>query len=138
MPKTPPFGYREVSHTADWELEVWAPDLESLLEYAARGMFNLTHLELVPQPRLTREFEIRFNEPETLLIDFLSELIFFSESEKIAFDDFDLSIQGNLLHALLSGSRIKSLSKEIKAATYHNLEILESENGLVANIVFDV
>ncbi|NIW50096.1 MAG: archease, partial [Gammaproteobacteria bacterium] len=44
----------------------------------------------------------------------------------------------NLLHALLSGSRIKSLAKEIKAATYHNLEILESENGLVANIVFDV
>ena len=25
-------GYREVEHTADWELEVWATDLAGLLE----------------------------------------------------------------------------------------------------------
>jgi SHS2 domain-containing protein len=37
-------GYREREHTADWELEVWAPDLPRLLEQAARGMYRLAGL----------------------------------------------------------------------------------------------
>jgi SHS2 domain-containing protein len=138
MHHTSPFGFREISHTADWELEVWAPDLESLLEHAVRGMYHLTHLELAPQPGLTRKLEIQFSEPETLLIDFLTELIYLTESEKIGFDGFNLQIQGDRLIAILSGSKIGSLAKEIKAATYHNLEVREYKDGLVANIVFDV
>jgi SHS2 domain-containing protein len=133
-----PFGFREISHTADWELEVYAPDLESLLEQAARGMYHLTHLVLAPRPCLTRKLEIQFTEPETLLIDFLTELLYISESEKIAFDDFDLQIIGDRFNAVMRGSNIESLAKEIKAATYHNLEIRKHEDGLVANIVFDV
>ncbi|MGW8143575.1 MAG: archease [Anaerolineales bacterium] len=132
------FGFREIPHTADWELEVWAPDLESLLEQTARGMYHLTHLNLALGPRLTRKLELQFFEPEMLLVDFLTELIYFSESEKIAFDNFNLQIQGDRLIAHLSGSKIKSLAKEIKAATYHNLEIRDTGVGLVANIVFDV
>ena len=34
-------GFREKEHTADWELDVWAPDLPALLEQAARGMYWL-------------------------------------------------------------------------------------------------
>jgi len=138
MCSTPLYGYREISHTADWELEVWAPDLVSLLEHAARGMYHLTDLKLSLHPRLARKLEIRIGEPETLLIDFLTELIYLIESERIAFDQFNLEINGDLLIALLSGFRIESVAKEIKAATYHNLEIRETGDGLVANIVFDV
>jgi SHS2 domain-containing protein len=138
MHPTSHYGYREISHTADWELEVWAPDLVSLLEHAARGMYHLTDLKITLHPRLTRKLEIPIGEPETLLIDFLTELIYLTESERIAFDRFDLAINGALLTAQLSGSRIASLAKEIKAATYHNLEIRETRDGLVANIVFDV
>jgi SHS2 domain-containing protein len=138
MQPASPFGFREISHTADWELEVWAPDLESLLENAARGMYHLTQLRLASGPCLTRKLDLQFFEPETLLVDFLTELIYFTESERIAFDDFNLQIQGDRLLAHLSGAKIDSLAKEIKAATYHNLEIRDTGAGLVANIVFDV
>ncbi|MFC2053874.1 archease, partial [Chloroflexota bacterium] len=30
-------GFREIEHTADWELEVWAPDILELLKQAAIG-----------------------------------------------------------------------------------------------------
>jgi SHS2 domain-containing protein len=133
-----PFGFREISHTADFELEVWAPDLGSLLEQAARGMYYLTGLELNSRPRLSRQIEISFLEPETLLIDFLTELIYLAESENLAFDEFDFQFNDDQLIALVSGAKIDSLSKEIKAATYHNLEIRDTGEGLVANIVFDV
>ena len=138
MPHLSRFGYREISHTADWELEVWSPDLASLLEQAARGMYHLTDIKLAHHPQLIRKFEIVFREPETLLIDFLTELIYLIESERIAFNDFNLQIQDDQLIALLNGSIIESFAKDIKAATYHNLEIRESGDGLVANIVFDV
>ena len=42
----PPHGYREIEHTADWELKVWAPDLRGLLEQAARGMYALSGIIL--------------------------------------------------------------------------------------------
>ncbi len=33
--------YREIDHTADWDLEVRAPTGEALLTEAARGMYQL-------------------------------------------------------------------------------------------------
>jgi SHS2 domain-containing protein len=132
------FGFREVAHTADWELEVWAPDLGTLLVQAARGMYHLADAKLSSHPRLTRKIEFPFQEPETLLIDFLTELIFLAETEGLAFDQYELQFVGNHLIALVSGAELESISKEIKAATYHNLKIRESERGLNANIVFDV
>jgi len=35
-------GFREREHTADWELQVWAPSFSGLLEQAARGMYALS------------------------------------------------------------------------------------------------
>jgi SHS2 domain-containing protein len=42
------------------------------------------------------------------------------------------------LLAQVESAPIASLAKEIKAVTYHNLAIRQTERGLQANIVFDV
>jgi SHS2 domain-containing protein len=131
-------GYREIEHTADWELHVWAPDLLSLLEAAAEGMYRLSHTELAPDPRKTREFELLFSDRESLLVDFLSELLFIGEDENIAFDGYELDFDGSRLKVRASGAPIREQAKEIKAVTYHRLQIRESERGLEVNIVFDV
>jgi SHS2 domain-containing protein len=133
-----PFGFQEVSHTADWELNVWAPDLVTLLEQAARGMYHLCGIELTTTPRLTRRIKLPFHDHEMLLIDFLTELLFLVETQGSAFDEFELEITGNQLIATLTGAEIESISKEIKAVTYHNLAIQETTRGLEASIVFDV
>ena len=133
-----PSGYREIPHTADWELEVWAPDLTTLLEQAAHGMYHLCEARLVSQPRITRRIELTFNELETLLVDFLSELLFLTESEGLAFDEFNLQIANNRLNADITGADLKSLAKEIKAVTYHNINIRDTGSEMKANIVFDV
>ena len=61
-------GYREVEHTADWELEVWATDLPGLLEQAARGMAQLSGMRLQVEPRVARSLSLSANDPETLLV----------------------------------------------------------------------
>ena len=131
-------GFREIEHTADWELEVWAPFLADLLLQAAFGMYQLVGVQISASPRLVYELRLKFTEPETLLVDFLNELLYIAESEGTIFDQFDLKIEGDQLHAKLIGAPVVSMGKEIKAATYHNLNIVETNHGLLANIVFDV
>ena len=131
-------GYREIEHTADWELHVWAPDLIALMKTAARGMYALSHTELAVAPRKSREFEIPFMDRASLLVDFLSELLFFGENEQIAFDAYQLDFGGSTLKVRASGAPIKEQAKEIKAVTYHRMQIRETERGLEVNIVFDV
>jgi SHS2 domain-containing protein len=109
-----------------------------MLEQAARGMYQMLGTEVITEPRQDRRFELKFQDPESLLVDFLSELLFFAESEGLAFDQFDLRVEGGKLQAILSGASLASLAKEIKAVTYHNLVVRETARGLEANVVFDV
>lgn len=131
-------GFREVEHTADWEIEVWAPDLPALLEQAARGMYALTNTRLAPAPRQRRELSLSAPDRESLLVAFLEELRYLAEVEGIAFDNYVLELPEDRLIAQLEGAPLISESKEIKAVTYHNLVIRESDQGLRVNIVFDV
>ncbi len=131
-------GFREIDHTADWALEVWAPTLEGLLEQAARGMYALARTQLAPEPRVTRTFTLPFEDPETLLVDFLNELLFLEEVEGLGFDTFHLRLEDGRLHARLEGAPIERMEKLIKAATFHNLQVQSSPEGWRAQVVFDV
>ncbi len=131
-------GFREIEHTADWELEVWAPDYLALLEQAAHGMYALSGTCLQPGSRLVRSLSIKMDDPESLLVRFLGELLFLDEKEGLGFDGFELQLEAGWLQARLAGAAVVSKRKEIKAVTYHNLAIRQTEKGLEVNIVFDV
>lgn len=135
---THPVGYREVEHTADWELEVWAPTMADLLEQAARGMYHLSGIALHPGERIKKELFIEASDKESLLVSFLSELLYIAETENQAFDGFNLKLDNFNVDARLVGGTIDRQSKEIKAVTFHQLEVLTTATGLRVNIVFDV
>jgi SHS2 domain-containing protein len=131
-------GFRELEHTADWELEVWATDLVTLLEEAARGMYSISGTSLQVNLYLTRELEISAHDPESTLVTFLEELLYLGEVEGLGFDKFELKLIDEHLLARLGGAPIASQEKEIKAVTYHNLKVRETMRGIEVNIVFDV
>lgn len=131
-------GYREVEHTADWELEVWAPNFPTLLEQASRGMYSLAGVKILESPRTTRNLSLVITDYESALVEFLNELVWFDEAENLAFDQFQITIDEDRLTAVLAGSAIVHQYKEIKAVTFHNLHINQTERGLQVNIVFDV
>jgi len=136
--KSPTQGHREVEHTADWGLEVWALDLPGLMEEAARGMFELMGVQVSEESRCHRQLEIGADDREQLLVSFLEELLFMADAEDLAFDGFMLNLVDTNLLARLEGGYIVSRIKEIKAVTYHYLEISETKRGLKTSIVFDV
>jgi len=131
-------GFREIEHTADWALSAWAPSLVALLQQAAQGMYSLAKISLAAKPRLEREFEFPISDRETLIVDFLSELLFFGEDEHLAFDEYKIEIGATSCKFRVCGAPIAAQSKEIKAVTFHDLIVQETEKGLEVNIVFDV
>jgi SHS2 domain-containing protein len=131
-------GFEEIPHTADWSIRVWAEDLAGLLAESARGMYWLAEAEFVDQPRIKRTFETEGIDGESLLVAFLSELVYYAEQEYAGFNDFEISIKNDRLKVEMEGAPLKSLSKVIKAVTWHKLEIRESARGLEVEIVFDV
>jgi SHS2 domain-containing protein len=131
-------GYRELAHTADWELEVWAPDMSGLLCQAADGMYRLMAVELASGPRQRRRLELEADDRESLLVEFLQELLFLCESDGLAFDSLELCVEDLRLQATLEGAPVASQAKEIKAVTFHRLAVQKTARGFETRVVFDV
>jgi|SRR5688572_13316817 SHS2 domain-containing protein len=131
--------FREIDHTADWALEVWAPTLEQLFVEAARGMYALAGAAPGEGARERRPVALTGGDAESLLVGWLQELLYFTESEGLAFDEFHIaSLTPQALAAEAVGAPAAHLEKVIKAVTYHNLAIRPTEFGQSVTLVFDV
>ena len=131
-------GFREISHTADWELEVWAPDLASLLEQSASGMYHLMGICLDKNKTVKRIINIQAADDESILVSFLSELLYICETDEEAFQKFAFRRKPEYFEVEMAGSSILSIERYIKAVTYHNLAITKRQTGVSVQIVFDV
>jgi SHS2 domain-containing protein len=131
-------GFEEISHTADWSARVWAEDLPSLFVEAARAMNSLSGTAAGNGPRMKRTYQTEGPDAESLLVAFLSELLYYQEQEDLVLDTFDLRVAGQWLKVEMEGAQLASSEKAIKGVTYHNLNIERTKHGLETTIVFDV
>lgn len=132
--------FEEIEHTADWALRICGRDLNHLLINAARGMSSLLVSDLTSIP-LTHQEQIKLDayDAEALLVNWLGELAYWAEAESIVFAQFDMQhVTPTTLQSVVHGGHVPDLKKHIKAVTYHNLEIVETADGLEATVVFDV
>ena len=129
-----------VEHTADWSLRVRGEDLAELFANAAIGMAML----IVENPdalpvSVERSLELQAYDAESLLVDWLNELAYLAETEQLVFSRIEIKeINKRSLEATVRGGEAPVLDKHIKAVTFHNLAIKETESGLEVTIVFDV
>ncbi len=130
--------FEEIPHTADWSLRVWAEDLPRLFSEAARGLNALAGTQFTPGPPVEHRLKLSAPDLESLLVNFLSELLFIGEQEKLAFHEFRINIHGSELEVVMAGTPVLSIDKAIKAVTYHNLHIIKTSEGFETEIVFDV
>jgi riboflavin kinase/FMN adenylyltransferase len=144
------YRFRELDHTADRALHVWGGGLPDLIVGAARGMCSLMgDLEdLVPDVWRTIRLEAR--DREALLVEWLNELLFLIEQEGLLFMDFRIQslsdspeieqtgTAGAKLTANVGGAVAPVTRAHIKAATFHDLELVEDEAGWSTVITFDV
>jgi SHS2 domain-containing protein len=129
-----------VDHTADWAVRVYGRSLADLFIHAAQGMASL----MVADPdaierQETIKIELDAYDAESLLVDWLTELAYWAETEQKVGRTFEVTaISPTHLNATVHGGQADELQKHIKAVTFHNLAIIETDAGLEATIVFDV
>ncbi len=130
--------FEEIQHTADWALRIWAGSLPELFAEAARGMNAISGTQPAPGPSVRRTLETRAPDAESLLVAFLSELVYAAEQDHLVFNAFEIELQENKLKVSMVGVPLLSLNKPIKAVTYHNLLICKTNEGFQVEMVFDV
>jgi len=131
--------FEEIEHTADLALRVYGQDMRELFANAAYGMFAMMAEPSLEGPTREREVSLEAMDSESLLVDWLNELIYLHEVERETYSQFNIqTLSPTKLKAHVIGGPTRIKTKAIKAATFHDLAIKETANGLVATIVFDV
>ena len=83
--------------------------------------------------------EVQGQDKESLLCNFLDEILYLMDSEHFVTSRAEITLRGNNLKAELYGDDTKNYTlSHIKAATYAEMEIKKNENGWVAQVVMDV
>ncbi len=130
--------YQELDHTADWAFRAFGSDLKELFQNAAYALFALEGA-LDAQSTLTREIHVQGIDREALLVNWLSELLFLQETQRETYQKFEIvNLSDTELRAIVHGARAQPLTKFIKAVTYHDLKIEQTEKGWQATVVVDV
>src|SRR6185369_1554098 len=135
--------YELFEHTADLGLRVSADSLEELFVDAARGLLAM----LVADPEsvrsvTTKTISLSADEPAYLLFDWLSELLYAFETDKLLLAEFELAIDGNKLTAACRGETMDEsrhrMEHEVKAVTYHGLRLEQTASGWFAEVIVDI
>ena len=135
--------YELFEHTADLGLRVRAASLEELLAEAGRGFLAMlvANPEAV-RPVQSRTIELAAEEPGYLLFDWLSELLFAFESEKLLLAEFDLQLSAGKLTATCRGEPMDTtrhqMEHEVKAITYHGLRVEPQGDQWSAELIVDI
>jgi SHS2 domain-containing protein len=131
-----------LDHTADVGIIAYGADLRQAFANAARGLFSLiTELDDVEEV-LHRDIELTASDEESLLVEWLNELVYHFDTESIVFKRFDI-IQLNNTHLKARGygekvdSSRHKLKTGVKAATYHMLKV-DKNNGFRVQVLFDI
>lgn len=133
--------FREIEHSADIAIEVYGKDLSELFENALEGLLflSLQNREKSEDSR-EKKIELEASSPEELLVDFLNEIIFLINVEDTVPVDGRVSVKDNKLEAKLEiqkeGTQ-DNIKQEIKAATYHKLDLKRTGGEFKIEVFFD-
>lgn len=135
--------FKVLDHTADIGLIVYGEDLKALFENAGEAFFHLvTDLRKV-RSRTERRIEIRGEILERLMVDWLTELLYLHDVENLLFKKFKVESIGEAgLKAMVKGEPFQEgvhvIKTEVKAVTYHRIEVRKENGGWRAQIIFDL
>jgi SHS2 domain-containing protein len=137
--QTPVRRFENLEHTADLAIRAYGATLPELFANAAYGMFaQMADLARIA-PSVQRRIELRSLDRESLLVDWLNELLYRRETADETYAQFEVrQLSPRHLRAVVRGARGVPVAHPVKAATFHRLKIEETPEGYAATIVFDV
>jgi SHS2 domain-containing protein len=142
-----PYKYLEDVGTADIAFEATGRDLPELFTVAADAMTNvmIENLEAI-QPRETRQFQLNNEKIDMLLFDFLQELIYLKDADRLLLRIRQAQIREKdghyFLEATVVGEPLDAVRHhqraDVKAVTLHQFQVAETDGGWKATVILDI
>src|SRR5574340_1061330 len=126
--------FEVLEHTADVGFRAFGSTLEDLFANAALAMLSIAGEPSDAEPREQYELEAEGGDLESLLVNWLSEVLWWYDGRRIAFQGFRIT------HLNPAGMRATGFGEPldparhrtriiVKAVTYHRLQIAPSGGG---------
>jgi SHS2 domain-containing protein len=135
--------FRILEHTADVGFEAFGSTREEAFVNAARAMIYLiVELDSI-DPREEVPVEVQGTDPESVLVNWLSELLYLHDAEGWLFRDFEIrSLHDHSLSAVARGESFQRSRHQgkllVKAITYHQLTLERTPRGWRAQVYVDI
>jgi SHS2 domain-containing protein len=136
-------AFEIIDHTADVGIIAYGADVEELFSNAALAMFSLITDPESVEEKLHLNLEVSSEDRDSLLVEWLNELIYLFDVKHILFNRFNIeSLTHNELKATCYGEGFDPMKHKIKigvkAATYHMLKLDKNSDGCKAQIILDI
>jgi SHS2 domain-containing protein len=132
--------YEILEHKADLKIRAFGKKKEELFLNMMLGMAESMKPEIEVGTRIKREIKIEPLDLPSLLVDFLNEVLYQSQTNKEVYNDVKFSkFSDNLLEGELIGQKVERFGEDIKAVTHHGLEFKQNKDGIwEAVVLFDI
>lgn len=136
-----------LEHKADLKIRVFGKTKEKLFLNALLAMTSALRAKIknqkflpVRQAGKIKKIKIKSSNIETLLVDFLSEVLYLVQVNKEIYNNVKFKkFSDTELEAELIGDKVERFGEDIKAVTYHNLDVHQGLKGIwQAIILFDI
>jgi len=136
-------AFQVIDHTADVGIIAYGTDMKQVFSNAAFALFSLITQPETIEEELQRKLELVAEHKDSLLVEWLNELIYLFDAEHLLFRRFDIdSLTSNKLEATCYGERFNPLRHKlklgVKAATYHMLKLDKRSKVYRAQVLFDI
>jgi SHS2 domain-containing protein len=137
------FSYTLLSHTADLGMIVKGDSCEGLFRNAGMALMDIMIRNKANAPGKKRDISIHGNDLPDLMVKWLSEILYLFEGEhlitaEIAVNQVSQSIINATLITVDFDSQYHEVLREIKAVTYHQVEVRDDEGVWSARVIFDL
>ncbi len=142
-PSTASKRYIQLEHVGDIRIKVFGDTKKDLFINAGFALFDIMIEGDFSKNELSETIDISGIDKEELLVNWLSELNYLFITESLLFSKFEIQrLTDTELTATVLGEKFNpfqhKIKNEIKAVTFHDLEIVEKGKKWETKIVFDI
>jgi SHS2 domain-containing protein len=142
-----PYTYVDDIAVSDIAIHAWGATLEEAFQAAADATIHaMVENPEALAPVEQRSFELHDDSLDLLLLQFLQELVYYKDAERLLLRVQEVSISRNqagfVLRARAAGETInpamQELGADVKGVTLHRLQVVHTANGWDTLVILDV
>lgn len=132
-----------LDHTADIGLRACGSSVAEMAGQASLGLVSLVMDTGAIEPRSVYPLAVTGDDPESLLVNWLSEVLYYLDGERVALGRFEVKTWAAGRASGLAWGEPRDPVRHapklvVKGVTYHQLRIFEDKGRWCAEVFFDI